>query len=125
MRASILAVDDESTILFAMSEYFAARGCRISCAHESEEAKALLANLHFDVVIADLRLTGINDAEGLDIIRFARVHQPGARLIILTANGSPEAEQMARDLGVDAFLHKPQPLAVLATTINRLLEAAS
>lgn len=113
----MLVVDDEKTITFAIQNYFTRGGYRVDCAQELEEAEALLANVHYDVVIADLRLTGVHGSEGLEIVRSVRERYPKTRVILLTAYGSPEIEAAAVRYGVDSFLQKPRPLAELAQVV--------
>ena len=45
--------------------------------------------------------------------------------MILTAYGSPAAEKEARTRGVDAFIHKPKPLAEVARVIGELVGEGS
>jgi CheY-like chemotaxis protein len=116
----ILVVDDEEPILFAISDFFQGLGYAVDCAREKEEAEALLANVRYAVVIADLRLTGINAAEGLDIVALVRQHYPDTKIILLTAYGSPEVEMEAKKLGVDRFLHKPISLPQIARIIQEI-----
>jgi CheY-like chemotaxis protein len=123
MPDRLLIVDDEESIVFAMKRYFQSRGFEVDCAHELEEAQALLANVAYAAVIADLRLTGVHGAEGLEIVGYARAHCPWIKTILLTAYGSPELEEEARRRGVDTVLRKPKPLPDLAQTVLGLLEA--
>jgi two-component system response regulator PilR (NtrC family) len=120
----MLIVDDEESIGFAMTRYFQARGFLVDCARELEEAQALVTNVRYSVVVADLRLTGVHGAEGLEIIRYIREHCPGTRTILLTAYGSPELEAEAFERGVDAVMRKPQALPDLAQAILGLLEGS-
>lgn len=122
MHPSILIVDDEEPIRLAFVEYFGALGFHVDDARELEEAEALLSNVHYDVVIADLRLTGIYGSEGLQIVGFLRERSPSVRIILLTAYGSEAIEAEARRLGVDVFLHKPQPLAEIARIVREVLQ---
>jgi len=118
----LLIVEDEESIAFAMKRYFTGRGFLVDCAREREEAEALVANKRYAVVIADLRLTGVHGAEGLDIIGYVRERCPWARTILLTAYGSPEVEAEARSRGVDAVIRKPKPLPDLAQVVFGLLQ---
>jgi len=124
MSARILVVDDEEPILAAVREYFEPLGYEVDCARELEEAEALLAHVHYSLLIADLRLTGSQSAEGLELIRFVRERSPWTRTILLTGFGSVEVETEALGRGVDAFLQKPQPLAHLASIAEELMRAA-
>ncbi len=118
----ILIVDDEELIVLAMRRYFEGLGYYVDSAHELEEAQALLATRTYDLVIADLRLTGIGGVEGLQIV--ADVHQRCAntRVILLSAFGTPEIERESFNRGADAFLHKPKAMMEIATVATALLE---
>jgi DNA-binding NtrC family response regulator len=113
----VLVVDDESAILFALSEYFSARGCEVALADGLDEAMARLEEPGYVAVIADLRLSGSGSTEGLDIVERVHLHHPSTRVVILTAFGSPEIEREAYRRGADAVLHKPVPLAELARAV--------
>ena len=93
----------------------------MDCARGLEEAEALISNMEYAMVIADMRLTGIQGAEGLELVAFVRQRCFSARVIIMTAYGTAEAEGEARRLGVDSFLHKPQPLPEVAQIVENLL----
>ena len=119
----ILIVDDEELIVLAMRRYFEGLGYAVDAAHELEEAQALLAHRNYDLVIADLRLTGIGGVEGLQIV--ADVHQrcPNTRVILLSAFGTPEIERESYNRGADAFLHKPKSMMEIASVAVNLLES--
>ena len=121
----ILIVDDEELIVLAMRRYFEGLGYRVDSAHELEEAQALLAHRSYDLVIADLRLTGIGGVEGLQIV--ADVHQRSAntRVMLLSAFGTPEIERESYNRGADAFLHKPKAMMEIARIARSLLDRQS
>jgi DNA-binding response OmpR family regulator len=124
-RARILIVDDEEPIRFAMRQYFEVFDFDVDAAREVDEAEALLDHVRYDVVIADLRLSGTGGNEGLQIVRRARARCPGARIIVLTAYGSPEVEGEASRLGADCLMHKPVPLPDIAQIVFGLLSRES
>jgi len=115
----------KKTILFAIGRYFSRMGFNVDCARELEEAEALAAYNPYDLVIADLSLSDNGSTEGLEIIRYVRRTCPAARVILLTAHGSPVAEKEAFRRGADVFLHKPSPLAEIARIAGSLMEAAT
>ncbi len=118
----ILIVDDEELIVVAMRRYFQGMGYVVDAAHELEEAQALLTHRQYDLVIADLRLTGIGGVEGLQIV--SDVHQRAAntKVILLSAFGTPEIERESYNRGADAFLHKPKAMMEIANVAMTLLE---
>ncbi|HYC61343.1 MAG TPA: response regulator [Thermoanaerobaculia bacterium] len=121
-RIRILIVDDEDLIVLAMRRYFERLGYDVDAAYELEEAQALLAAYRYDLVIADLRLTGIGGVEGLQIV--SEVHRRCAetRVILLSAFGTPEIERESYNRGADAFLHKPKAMMEIASIAKTLLE---
>jgi DNA-binding response OmpR family regulator len=118
----ILIVDDEELIVMAMRRYFEGLGYAVDAAHELEEAQALLANYSYDLVIADLRLTGIGGVEGLQIVSDVHQRCPGTRVMLLSAFGTPEIERESFNRGADAFLQKPKAMMEIATVARTLLE---
>jgi DNA-binding response OmpR family regulator len=120
MTPRLLIVEDEVAILDALKYFFVHQGFSVDTASAREEAEDRLAGEAYDAVIADLRLSGVN-TDGLEILRFVRQRCPEAKVILLTAYGSPEVEAEAERLGVDAFLHKPMPLAEIADRVKSLL----
>jgi two-component system response regulator (stage 0 sporulation protein F) len=121
MTMRMLIVDDEESILFAISDFFTNRGFEVDAARELEEAEALLSRQNYNVVIADLRLTGINGTEGLELISYVREKSPGTKILLLTAYGSQEIQAEASRRGVDAFLQKPKPLSEVANVVSSML----
>jgi DNA-binding response OmpR family regulator len=114
----ILIVDDEDAILFAMRDYFTVRGYEVDAARDVAEAVACLDTSTYTAVIADLCLSGMPGAEGLDVAEHARRAASGTPVILFTAYGSPEIESEARRRGVLAVLKKPQPLVEVERLIT-------
>lgn len=117
----MLVVDDEEVIRDAMCDFFSARDYQIDCASCRQDAEARLQSQQYDILVSDLRLADSNGLQGLDVVACAQRTQPSIRCIVLTAYGSLEVESLARRAGTDVFLHKPKPLADLASVIDRLL----
>jgi len=117
----ILVVDDEATILFAMKEYFSDGGFAVDCASEREEAEALIANVLYAAVIADLRLLGSESGDGLDVVLAARERSADTRIVLLSAYTTPEIETRARRHGADLVLRKPRPLQEIGHCVCSLL----
>ena len=121
----LLLVDDEPLILELMGEYFALQGFAVDTASELEEAEAMIASYPYSAVMTDLRLTGSDSVEGLELVRFVRQHSPATRVVLLTGYGSTWNEGESWRRGVDAFLHKPQSLPELWRTIRELTAVAA
>jgi DNA-binding NtrC family response regulator len=121
----LLIVDDQETILYGVRRFFERSGFTVDCASELGEAQALICDRHYDVVIADLRLTGVHGSEGLELISFIKMHSPRTKTILLTAYSTPEVEADAYARGACTVVRKPQPLAALAQIVYGLLAEAA
>jgi DNA-binding response OmpR family regulator len=121
-RQRILIVDDEELIVMAMRRYFESLGYEVAAAQELEEAQALLANYRYDLVIADMRLTGIGGVEGLQIVSDVHQRHAHTRVMLLSAFGTPEIERESYNRGADAFLHKPKAMMEIARVAMSLLD---
>jgi CheY-like chemotaxis protein len=116
----ILIVDDEPTLLFFLKQDLRQLEltCQVDNAAGGEEALNKLTLNKYDLLITDLKMTGIN---GLTLIEVARSLQPDIRVILMTAFGSREVEDEAGHLQVDGYLTKPFSTAKLRDLTTKLL----
>lgn len=122
-KPHILIVDDEESIRFSMKDYFSRGGFIVDTARDVDEAERLIEIGEYSALIQDLRMGIKEGPNGLEVIRFARRRHPSMGIVVLTAHGSPQAENEARLHGADAFLRKPQPLSQVAQVVRGLIEA--
>jgi DNA-binding NtrC family response regulator len=122
-RPRLLVVDDEKSICFALSEYFALQGFNVDTAGELGEAVELVNGTNYEVIIQDLRLGATRELDGLYIVKLAHERHPETRIIVLTAFGSAGIENEALRCGASAFLRKPRPLSQLAQVVQVLIES--
>jgi CheY-like chemotaxis protein len=104
--ARVLIVDDEPLIRWSLAELLTECGCQVAEAGDAQTALGLLVDgfVNPDVVVLDLRLP---DTDDLSLVEALRRSIPRARLILMTAFGSPEVVQQALDLGVFRVVSKP------------------
>jgi len=118
MRKRILIVDDETALLSAISDYLKELGYECECASEAAEAIALLAHIPFAVVITDVYLSPVPQADGFAVVSFIRERSLASRVIVMTAHDTPQVLQEAQRLSADLFLRKPVPLRQLADALR-------
>ncbi|PYQ15730.1 MAG: response regulator [Acidobacteria bacterium] len=121
MGHRLLIVDDEEGIVVTMKEYFETYGHQVDVARGREEAESFLDAGSYSLMIADLRLHPIREADGLDLLALVRERFPRTRVVIFTGYATPEVVGEARRLGADAFLQKPQALSDVARVVFALL----
>ncbi len=103
----ILIVDDEEVILFAFSRVLRQDGVAIDTAGSEEDAGNLLEQNRYDALVADLRLTGVDDMDGLNVVQKARSLDPECKIIVMTAFGGEGIRQQVFDRGANFYLEKP------------------
>ncbi len=119
-KKRILIVEDEkqvATTLRRALEHPMGGGYEVETCLTAEEAFLALGKDHYNLLIADLRLPGM---DGLELIRRVREKSPDTRVILITAFGTPEVEEEARQLEARYFT-KPFRLHDLVQAAKELL----
>ena len=117
-KGFLLLVDDDPDLLKLLAIRLKASGYRVTTADSGERALAMLAAERPDLVVTDLRMTGI---DGMQLFREIEASHGGLPVIILTAHGTiPEAVAATRQ-GVFGYLTKPYDPNDLLTQIEQAL----
>lgn len=116
----ILIVDDEENILAMLSKALHQNGFEVITTSKIEEAEYAIKNTFFDIVLADIRLTGVIGKEGLELLSYVKEKSPGSKVIIMTGYGSQEIEKEAYERGAYFYFDKPIDLRILKEKINEL-----
>jgi DNA-binding NtrC family response regulator len=122
MSSRILIIDDEPALMTALRDYLEQRGFICECVAEVAEAQALLANVQFDVVLTDIYISPLQEADGLRVLSFIRERALDVRPVVMTAHSTPELKAEALRLGAAVVLQKPTSLAVLAAALTAAAE---
>jgi DNA-binding response OmpR family regulator len=117
----VLVVDDQPTIVFAISRYLSARGFQVDGAFEIGAALHLLQHQPYEVAVLDLRLEGQSDLQGLEILDLIRVRGLETRVVVLTAHGTESLRRDALRRGADVFLNKPMALPDVTRVVKALV----
>ena len=112
----ILVVDDEQSILLSLSHALKTEGVEVIACDEIEQAEEALANAHFDVVIADIRMSGVNGIEGLELLSYIK-QRYSTEVIIMTGYGSAEVEAEAYRRGALHYYMKPVDIIDLKNVV--------
>jgi two-component system response regulator AtoC len=117
-KATILVVDDEALIRWALTERLKAEGYDVL---EAETGRSALEQLPegADLVLLDFRLP---DTDGVSVLRKIKEFDQDILVILLTAFASVETAVEAMKLGAYHFANKPFNLDDVAATVERALE---
>lgn len=121
----VLIVDDEQTILLTLSHLLSAKETIVVTCASMEEAEEALSKYVFDLVIADIRLSGMYGIEGLELLSYIKKISPRTEVIIMTAYGSEEIRDDAFRRGAYHYYEKPVDLGDLVSKVRALGIAVS
>ena len=118
--ARILIVDDERHDRQLLEVMLASEGFALSTAASGEEALAMVAQQPFDLILLDLRMTGMDGCQVTARIKAnpATRHIP---VIMVTAVDDREARMLGLGAGAEDFLSKPVDRAELRVRVRNLL----
>lgn len=122
MTRSVLVVEDEADILFAMRLALRLAGYRVIAAASAEEAVAVLAGERPDALVVDLWLPGMDGWEFLERLRADGVF-PRLPVLVASAHASEDLERRALDAGCRGYLVKPFAARTLRAAVDALFPA--
>ncbi len=119
--SNVLVVDDEKSVRDILGALLVRNGHEVETAKEGGEALRLLQRSHFDLVILDLLMPGM---EGLETLM--RIKKSHAGIKVIAISGGSRAINMdflptSLQLGADRALKKPFDSDMLVGTVNELL----
>lgn len=112
----ILVAEDEEPISNLIRINLTKAGYQCICAGDGVSAADLMLNEHFDLVLLDIMLPGINGYELMEYAR--RLELP---VIFLTALGSTENKVKGLKMGADDYLAKPFEIVELLARVEVVL----
>ena len=113
----ILVVDDEPDICALISDALVDEGHEVTCAADGSQALSLACASTFDVVVADMRLPGL---DGLALFRRLRDESPTTDMILITGNAAVSEAVAVLKEGAFDYLTKPIHLEELVVQLNRI-----
>ncbi|MGE3316940.1 MAG: response regulator [Planctomycetaceae bacterium] len=118
-QPTLLVVDDDHDLCENLWEILRERDVRVCLASSESEARRLLAEDQFHVVLIDMQLP---EGDGQSVMRLVRDANPNARIVLITGHRD-ELEQVIQGLvadGADAVCYKPFDVPRLVETVRKL-----
>ncbi|HEX6903372.1 MAG TPA: sigma-54 dependent transcriptional regulator [Thermoanaerobaculia bacterium] len=117
----VLVVDDEPRACSALQGLLRQRGYEVVTAGNAFRGLELLGEFRPQVVLADLRMPGL---DGLAFLESVRAAAPGTRIIVMTGFASVDVAVAAMKLGADDFLEKPLDSQALCRSLHSSMQRA-
>jgi DNA-binding NtrC family response regulator len=117
-RKSILVVDDERGQREILEMILSGEGYDLMTAASGEAALKIAKERRFDLVLTDLKMTGM---DGIELLQRLLAYDSSIIVILLTAHGSIDSAKEALRRGAFDYLEKPYDRETLLETIRRAL----
>lgn len=122
MSATVLIIDDDRELCSLLTEFLVLEGFVPSAIHDGAEAVAHCRAQHYDAIVLDVMLPGL---QGLEVLRQLRSFC-NTPVLMLTARGEDTDRIVGLEMGADDYLPKPcnpRELAARLRAVLRRLQA--
>jgi two-component system response regulator CiaR len=114
----ILAVEDDRSLLQAITDVLKEEGYQVDCADRGDEGYLLAEKGIHDLLVLDIMMPGL---DGLSMVKKLRAKGNQTPVLFLTARDSVEARVQGLDAGADDYLVKPFAVEELLARTRALL----
>lgn len=122
MPDRVLVVDDEAQIGELFTELLKKEKCAVRCAGSGEEALEIISNEDFDIVLLDIKLTGIS---GIETLRKIRSIKPEQIVIMITGFGyDEELISQSKELCCSGYISKNMPISEIMSNFRLFAKTA-
>jgi len=103
-KISILIVDDEESVRDSLNNWFTEDGFYVRCAENGKRALSILENEDFDIILADLKMPGM---DGLELLKRIKALDKDSIIIVMTAFATVDTAVKALKDGAYDYVTKP------------------
>jgi DNA-binding NtrC family response regulator len=122
MTERILVIDDELDMLMLLRMIIEENTTwEVETTNNPSEGLKMVMDNDYNLVIVDLKMPGM---DGMEVFEELKEMKPDIPVIIITAYGSLEIAEEARNKGVADFITKPFRKDTILFTMDRVLELA-
>lgn len=119
-RAHVLIIDDDATFCRLLAEILESAGARTDWTSDGREGYRLALRDPYDLYILDVRMPPV---DGMEIAEQLKSHNPGTRIILISAFADASLLQRSQRLGIP-LLSKPFSTAQLLEQIRNLPDSS-
>jgi DNA-binding NtrC family response regulator len=112
----MMVIDDEPIVGKRLKRVFEKEGFDVQTFTDSLTAVKALETTHYDIIITDLKMEGI---DGMKILEIVREQYQDTRVFIITGYGKRATDQEALKKGASGFLIKPFRIEELKQVIRK------
>ncbi|OGL47075.1 MAG: histidine kinase [Candidatus Schekmanbacteria bacterium RBG_16_38_10] len=116
VKLRLMVIDDEPIVGKRLKQLLEKTGYIVEAFTESSTAVEELEKTHFDIIVTDLKMDGI---DGMKILEIARKKNPDTKVIIITGFSKMETAAEAFNKGAFDFIVKPFKIEELKQVIQK------
>jgi len=113
---TVLIVEDEPDLMDVAAALYISMGYEVLTASGGQEAAALLASRHIDILFTDVIMP--NGMNGVELATFTRAQYPAVKIILASGYPLPALKLEHNNLSEYAFVNKPYRLSDLARALR-------
>ena len=124
MAKNILIIDDEELIVKSLRKLLEKNGYTVFVAKKGQDALIMIEAENFDLIIADIRMPGMNGVETIQTI-YKNLRKRNLKMvhtIFITGYADEEIKQKAIALKPIAYIYKPFDIFELVDKIKEVLK---
>lgn len=121
----VLIIDDDELVLKTLSKFLKVYGYGVEPVNNGEQALKKVEEADFDLIIADVRMPGMDGLEAIKKIREINTHKNKRQIpeIIITGYMDSTAQQEALSMGVSDYIHKPFFISELLNAVKQKIDS--
>jgi CheY-like chemotaxis protein len=121
MEKKILVIDDEELIVKSLRKLLEKNGFTVFIAKNGQDALAIAEEESFDLIVADIRMPGMNGVETVQAIH-ENLAEKKAPVIFITGYADEEIRKKAKMLKPVAYIYKPFDISDLVNKVKEILK---
>jgi two-component system response regulator (stage 0 sporulation protein F) len=122
MDYKVLVVDDEAPVRDLFQDLLKKEECSVKSVPSGEEALDMLEKEDFDVLLLDIKLTGMS---GLEVLRKVKEVKPDLIVIMITGFGyDEELIARCREYGCSGYIGKNMPISQMVSNFKLFAKTA-
>ncbi len=118
MTPQILVAEDDDIMRITVCDHLSSLNFRVSEAHNGKDALNLVNSNHYDLIISDIRMPGM---DGQKLLSAIKQLCPKTEVIMMTAHGSTDHAIDCLKNGAADYILKPFDLDDLTCRVERIL----
>ncbi len=119
MTKKILVIDDEELIIRSLTKLLEKNGFEVFIAKTGGDALVMCEEEDFDLIIADVRIPGLN---GVEIVQSIYENLGKPPVIFITGYADREIEEKAKELRPIDYIYKPFDIPELIDKVKEVLK---